>query len=325
MASKNLTPLRLCVFAVNFFTSRTLKLLSLAIIILVLYSSCEKQINLNLSTGPATLVVEAEIETNLPPFVVLTNSMGFFSSIDFSTLQNSFVHKDKATVTVSDGTKTITLKEYAIDTGNNSKFYIYSVDTTGGINPNNVMIGQVNKFYTLTINYNGQTYTSVTKIPTPKPVDSMWYAPNTSTNPKVPTDAMLLYANYSDPDTPGNYVRYFTKRNHEPFYGADNVFTDEVINGNKVSSIRLALGNNNAPNPNNNFDSSRYLFPGDTIILKWCMIDRGVYDFWNTYAFAQQAVGNPFSSPINVKSNISNGALGVWAGYGSSFDTLIIK
>jgi hypothetical protein len=55
------------------------------------------------------------------------------------------------------------------------------------------------------------------------------------------------------------------------------------------------------------------------------MIDKGVYTFWNTYAFAQRAVGNPFSSPINVKTNISNGALGIWAGYGSSFDTLVVK
>ncbi len=299
--------LRLCTFALMFFC-------------LGLYS-CEKQINLNITTGAAQLVVDAEIETNLPPVVILTSSLGFFSTIDLSTVQNSFVHG--ATVQVTDGRQTIKLKEYSIDTGTNNKYYFYTVDTTGGLNFKNILFGQVNHFYTLSIIYNGQTYTAFTKIPNPKPVDSMWVQPTTNANPKIPPGAMQLYVNYNDPDTPGNYVRYYTKRNHDAFYPGNNVFNDQVINGNKVPDIGIAMGYNDIVNAN--VDSLRYLFPGDTVVLKWCMIDHGVYNFWNTYAFAQRAVGNPFSSPINVVSNISNGALGVWAGYGSSFDTLVVK
>ena len=32
--------------------------------------------------------------------------------------------------------------------------------------------------------------------------------------------------------------------------------------------------------------------------------------------------GSPFSSPVLIPSNISNGALGIWAGYGTWYDTL---
>jgi len=108
-------------------------------------SSCEKTVNINLNAGAPQLVVDAQIETGLPPIVVLTTTVGFFSNIDLSTIQNTFVHN--AVVTVSDGSKTFTLKEYSFDTSLSSKYYIYSDDTTGGLNPNNILVGQVNHIY----------------------------------------------------------------------------------------------------------------------------------------------------------------------------------
>jgi hypothetical protein len=44
-----------------------------------------------------------------------------------------------------------------------------------------------------------------------------------------------------------------------------------------------------------------------------------VYEFWRTYQFAINVIGNPFASPTNLPTNFSNGALGVWAGYGTSY------
>ena len=32
--------------------------------------------------------------------------------------------------------------------------------------------------------------------------------------------------------------------------------------------------------------------------------------------------GNPFATPTNIPTNIAGGALGVWAGYSTSYDTL---
>jgi hypothetical protein len=290
--------------------ARFVLLLSLAFFMF----SCEKQVNLNLSTSGPVLVVNGQIETNMPPIVVLSTSLGFFNTVDLNTLQNSFVHN--AIVQVSDGSQTVTLKEYAFDTGTNAKYYIYTVDS-------NLMLGQIGKYYTLSIKYNNTSYTAVSKLPNPKNVDSFWAAPVQNPGKTLRPDAMSLYVNYTDPDTPGNYVKYFTKLNRDIYYPVDNVFNDEVINGHKVPNINISLGYNNVTNANT--DSLRHVYPGDTVVLKWCMIDRGVYNFWNTYNFAIRAVGNPFSSPINVISNINNGALGYWAAYGTAFDTLIVK
>jgi hypothetical protein len=40
--------------------------------------------------------------------------------------------------------------------------------------------------------------------------------------------------------------------------------------------------------------------------------------------FSYASVGNPFSTPTKVMSNISNGALGYFGGYASQYRTLII-
>lgn len=282
----------------------------------VLLLSCEKVVHISLASTPPQVVVDGAIETNIPPYVILTSTIGFFSNIDLSTLQNSFLHG--AEISVSCGAKSVNLVEYSFDTGNNNKFYIYTVDTT---NLSNIMLGQVDSFYTLTIKYGGQTYTSVTKIPNPKGIDTMWFATPTYQDSKTPKGALQLFVNYTDPDTPGNCVRYFTQLNGGPYYPSQ-IFSDEVVNGKTVKDIGLFAGY--AQTIDANGDSLSYFYAGDTVTLKWCEIDQGVYNFWNTAGYAASAIGNPFASPINLQSNMTNGALGVWAGYGSTFKTAVV-
>ncbi len=291
-------------------------LFSMAFFMIVVLQSCQKEVHINLAGSPPAVVVDGAIETKLPPYVFLTSSISFFSTIDLTTLQNSFIHG--ANVQVSDGSKTITLKEYSFDTGVNNKFYVYTVDTS---NLANIMLGQVDKSYTLTITYNGKTYTSVTKIPNPKGVDSIWFDVPAITNSRTPVNARQLFVNYVDPDTLGNFVRYFTSRNGDQFFPS-GIFSDELVNGKRVDNIGLFAGYN--PTIDAKGDSLSYFYPGDTVVLKWCEIDKKVYTFWNTAEFAASAAGNPFASPINVQSNVSNGALGVWAGYGSIDTTVIL-
>jgi hypothetical protein len=63
---------------------------------------------------------------------------------------------------------------------------------------------------------------------------------------------------------------------------------------------------------------------GDTVTIKLCNIDKGTYDFWRTYEFSFQSIGNPFSSPTRILGNISNDALGYFGGYGAQYRTVII-
>ena len=95
-----------------------------------------------------------------------------------------------------------------------------------------------------------------------------------------------------------------------------------MVNGKVVSNIPLFAGYDHSVNVKG--DSLRYFYPGETVTLKWCEIEKSVYDFWNSFDYATNSVGNPFATPINPKTNISNGGLGVWAGYGSILRTLVV-
>jgi len=295
-----------------------LRLLIISVFVLVM-TSCEKEVHINLGTSAAKVVIQGAIENGKVPYVILTSTISFFSNVDLATLQNSFLHD--AVITVSDGTKTTTLKEYSIDTGANNKVYIYSVDTSGSTG---FMTGEIGKFYTLSVIYGGTTYTSVTKIPNPAGVDTMWFDKPEFVNDKTPATARQMFINYTDPDTSGNYVRCFTRRGNQLFYPS-GIFSDEVVNGKVVNKIGI-LGGYAASSgtDNRNRDSLVYFFPGETVTLQWSSIDKGVYTFWNSVDFAKNAVGNPFSSPINTISNISNGAVGVWSGYGSVYVTMVV-
>ena len=58
-----------------------------------------------------------------------------------------------------------------------------------------------------------------------------------------------------------------------------------------------------------------YFGRGDIMSVKFCNIDKAVFDFWRTMEYSYASIGNPFSSPTKVIGNISNGALGYFGGY----------
>lgn len=310
---------------IKYLNSNTIKYTGVAFLFCTLlgFLSCEKEVNINLDTGEPSLVIEGGIENDLPPVVLLTKSIGYFEKLDLETLQNTAVHG--AEVYVSDGIKRVRLKEYSLDTGiNGNKFYYYSiVDFTNPVFPpvDSVILGELEKYYTLTVIVDGKTYESTTKIPTPTQVDSIRTTVPARPNPDQNSRILRVY--FRDPDTAGNYLRYYTSLNGSPMYPALNsVFNDEIINGTAFDS-EFPLGEPRSTT--RSFDSLGVCYPGDTVRLKWTAIEKRVYDFWSTYEYSLGTLGSPFATPIQVKSNINNGALGVWAGYGALYYTIVAE
>ncbi len=280
----------------------------------MLFIGCEKNINFDLNEAPATLVVDANIENNLPPIVVLTKSLDYFSSVNPSIIQNLFVHD--AEVTISNGIKTHRLKEYAQPMDGGYNFYMYSIDTA---NMATAFNGELNTTYTLKISSEGKQYEATTQIPTlAKQIDSLWWK-------KAPfqddTSKVIVMIKATDPPGLGNYVRYFTKKNSEQFLpGRNSVFDDQVIDG-TTYELQLDPGidfNNKVPQDSNFFKR------GDTVTLKLCNIDKASYKFWSTWEFAYQSISNPFAQPNKVLGNVSNGALGAFYEYAAVYRTLVI-
>lgn len=285
------------------------------LLIVLLFTSCEKNINFNLKQSTPVLVIDAEIESNEYPTVILTKSLDYFGKISPAILAASFVHN--ADIKISNGTLTHTLKEYSFPLGGGYIGYVYSVDTS---NPATIFKGVFGKNYSLTVVSDGITYTSFTTIPLLiKYPDSLWFKKTPFATDTMQRDLMVRT---TDPPGLGNYIRYFTKKNSGAFLpGENSVFDDAVIDG-TTYSVQVDPGIDRNSTKTND---TTYFRKGDTVTLKLCNIDKTTYTFWNTWEFAQQSNGNPFSQPNKVIGNISNGALGAFCGYAAWYKTVIAK
>lgn len=283
---------------------------------LIGFVSCEKDINIKLDDTTESLVVDGSIENGMPPLLFLSKSLNYFSKIDPDILANSFVRN--AEVYISDGIKRHRLKEDSIVSTQGAILYYYSNDPS---NPATAIIGALNTSYSLEINTEGRQYTAQTTIPPiSRRIDSLWWEKVLSTEAE---DSNLVKMIIRATDQPGlgNYIRYFTKTNDEPFFpGFNSVFDDQVIDGTTYTfPVDRGVDKNSDISDNDVFFNR-----GDTVILKLCDIDRVTFDFWRTFEFSFQSVGNPFSSPVKVLGNVSNGALGYFGGYAAQYRTLVI-
>jgi hypothetical protein len=285
-----------------------------AIGILIIAVSCEKTIDFHLNETEPKLVVEATIENEKAPLVILSQSLNYFSTFDAALLASSFVHN--AEVFVSNGVKTHKLKEYSYNVNNDYALYYYSIDSA---NLGSAFTGELNRQYSLRIVSRAKEYTATTTIPSvTKRVDSLWWKPAPANED---TNKVIALVRATDPPGFGDYVRYFTKRNQEPFYPAfASVFDDLVIDG---TTYELQID----PGINRNEErkeDEHFFNRGDTITFRLSNIDKATFDFWRTMEYSYSSVGNPFGTPIRVLGNISNGALGYFGGYASQYHSLVI-
>jgi hypothetical protein len=289
------------------------KLVYVCVIVFALgmMQACEREIDIELPNSEDLLVVEGSIETGEYPKVLITRNRGFFNAFptDLNTFLTEFVVTD-AVVTVSDGTISEVL-QFTIDPLNYP--FVYYTGT--------IIKGEVGKIYMLTIVSGGKTLTSRTQISNAVPIDSTWFGLDPFNNEE---DSLgVSYAQINDPDTLGNAYRLFAKKNSEisffPVSGAH--FNDDFTNGQRV-----VFFNGQGARPffaSDTFVPQEFFYKlGDTILLKFCSIGRNEQLFFNTLDAATGSNGNPFSSPVIVKSNIEGG-LGIWCGYSPAYDTII--
>jgi hypothetical protein len=198
---------------------------SLLLVLLVGVAACEKAVDFNLKDAPPKLVVEAAIENGEAPVVVLTNSLNYFSTFDPKLFAEAFVHD--AEIVISNGTKVHKLKEYKIPVGLDYNLYYYSTDSSDLAT---AFVGEEGGAYSLRIKHNGQEYAAQTTIPAiSRVVDSVWWKP---APPSDDSDRVVVMVKATDPPGYGDYVRYYTKKNDEPFFpGLNSVFDDLFVDG----------------------------------------------------------------------------------------------
>jgi hypothetical protein len=272
----------------------------------LLIFSCRKDVTLQLPEYKQKVVIEGMIETNGPPVVFLSYSVPYFSDFDYTKPQNAFIKG--ATVIVSDGVMTDTLRELDPKTG-----YVYA-----GLK----LLGKEGRAYTLRVIVNGKSYETTTNITHKVKFDSLFF--------RTEHDSLgFIWQKFTEPEGSGDCYRWFAKRLHrDEFYAApfSSVFDDKFIDGKTFE-----FGYDRGPQPNQiqeyREDPERGFYKiGDTVVVKFCRIGRREYDFWYTYYQNKASNSNPFSAPTNIKSMFSDEeAFGAFVGYAPAFDTIIIK
>lgn len=239
--------------------------------------------------------------------VFLSYSIPYFGNFDYTTPKDAFIKG--ATVTVSDGYLTDTLKEIDPKTG-----YVYL---------GSKLRGEEGKTYTLRVKVGDKSYESSSTILKPARLDSLFFKPEKD-------DSLgFIWQKFTEPEGSGDCYRWFAKRlGRDPLYAApfNSVFDDKFVDG-KTFDFSYDRGRQPDALQSSPDDPERgYYKRGDTIVVKFCKIGKKEYDFWYTYYQNKVSNGNPFSSPTNVKSTFNNDqeCFGAFVAYSPSFDTIVI-
>lgn len=269
--------------------------------------SCTEDVNLTVIGVDKMVVIEGSIENGRPAQVAITRSSPITQTIDF----NSILVTD-AKVYVSDGLVTDTL--------------VLGVDSFASfpfVYKGTSVIGVAGRTYYLTVVADGKTFTSVTTIPQPVALDSVWW------KAQPPEDSLgFAWAHFTEPSGIGNAYKWFAKRPTKDRrfiapYGS--TFDDKFIDG---KTFDFAYNRGTDPNDANaaaeeDSKDDGYYRNTDTVYIKFCTIDNNTAKFYTTYEASLQSNGNPFASPTTIISNINGGALGVWGGFGCVYDTIM--
>ena len=159
---------------------------------------------------------------------------------------------------------------------------------------------------------NGEEVTSTAYLAPPIPLDSIWFKVQEN------KDSLgFVWARLSDPDTLGNYYRWFAKR-----IGEDDYYLPPFGSSFDFAYNRPSIQNSEAEEDLN--EEAGFYKKGDTIVVKFCTVDQGTYQFWRDAENQLGSAGSPFAVPSNIKSNIVGGR-GLFATYTATYDTVIAQ
>ncbi len=284
------------------------KIILLFIIPLTMLVGCTEDVNLSVVGSERKIVIEGRIENGKVAEVIVTRNSPLSEKVDYSKILVT-----DAKVFVSDGTITEPLA-FVIDSAASIPF-IYKGAT---------IIGIPGQTYYLTVVADGKTFTAITTIPAPIKLDSVWWKAD------PPQDTLgFAWAHLSDPAGVGNAYKWYAKRPTKdrrfiaPF---SSTFDDKFIDG---KSFDFAYNRGTDPTVDPNITKKEpenergYFKKTDTIYIKFCAIDNSSAKFYTAYETALQSNGNPFASPTTIISNIKGGGLGIWAGFGVTYDTIM--
>ena len=275
------------------------------VLMLVFVTGCNNDLFIDMPEPDDRIVFDGWIEQGQQAKVMLTANSPYFSVIDSASLRDLVLTRAKVTLSNGEVTENLILKK--------DKNYFPTYYYQG-----NEIVGVTGASYTVMAEYGGKTAWATTTIPEPVKIESTWFSLLTG------EDSLgIVYLSFTDPPGIKNYYRIFTRRiSKDKKYRPTRIMAidDQYFQGKRAEfSVYRA--------PENYLEkaSDSYYRLGDTVIIKLCTMDRAQYEFWSSLQAEILNANNPFASAVsNLKSNVEGDGLGVWGGYGVSYDTLVI-
>ncbi len=302
------------------------------LLILVIFS-CTKEVKIDIPGYQQKLVVDGNIEVGGHPIVILSQSANIYSDSYVTSYFNSFISDADVKVAVQNDTfqlNYLLVSEIPISSQKKlaemmrielNELLLMPIQ----IYSTNQLVGEPDKNYELIINHQGKSYKAITYIPVPTPLESLYWKLEPET-----IEYGYSWAKLQDP--PGQFdaykweVKRINKKNGEEL---DQTFRkgfgayrqDKYFDGLNFDFYY--------ENPLKIKDSShlevykRYYRLGDSVVVKFSKMDRKTYEFFAKKSAQMESSNNPYSTPINIPTNLTGGALGIWAGFSPWYDTLV--
>jgi len=276
------------------------------ILIGLLLLSCTKDVQLDLPTEDQRLVIEGYVELNKFPIVYLTKTKKYTDKINKENITEYIASVAKVTVSNGIESEVLTLKL------NQEIFPYYYFECTS-------IKGEIGKEYTITVELNGEKFTSTTKLVEPVEISSYNFVALENN-----ADRNFIDLTFLDPVEDANFYRVYIQR-----IGKDKVFTpcylstfnDLGFNGKEFSYQVIR-------NYSSSFqsDDERYFLKGDSVLIKFCTTDKVAFQYWKSLEGLIAVSANPFGLSSNAPLSSFNGdALGVWCGLSSKYYKIKIQ
>ena len=244
------------------------------------------------------IVVEGWIEQGQWPVVILTTTVPVTTEKqDLDDLEKYLIKWAK--VTISDGEKDYVL--YGTKDDRYFPPYIYTTQK---------FTGEVGKTYHLKVEYSGKTATAKTTIPAVPQLE------NITIREAGDKDKWNIFADIVDcPQTKDNYKLFIRKEKKDSCFKASmfGILDDSTMEGDRMTVQVTDCLNHYLTRYHSWFEST------DVVHIRLSNMEDALFDYWRDYEAVTSLSKNPIL-PVSMKirSNV-DGALGYWAGYGSSW------
>jgi len=257
------------------------------LIVLFLFSSCEKVIDIDLNAKAPQVVIEGNITDQPGPYTVKsTQTVNYDEANIFPTISG-------ATVTISD------------NVGNSEIL----TETSLGIYTTSTLQGVAGRIYKLKVIANGKEYDATSTINPPVNIDTLKVIKQNL--PKG--NKKIIYVEFTDIPGIANYYRFIKIINGkvQPAIYVE----DDLTQDGKVLSIGLI--------EKEKYDED--IKSGDTVTIILQSLDESTYNYFKTLLQLNGGgLMNQSSSPANPLSNISNDALGYFNACSITSKTIIL-